>query len=93
MKKNVLREASISDCNLVSSCYSNKGLKIHVAVLFFFQGIWQESALGLFSDLRLFVAMAPTGRQKMKKSSNKVFFAGWIPGITSYTDLRNSCSF
>jgi hypothetical protein len=39
------------------------------------------------------VAMAPPGRQKMKKSSNKVFFAGWIPGINSYTDLRNILQF
>jgi hypothetical protein len=31
--------------------------------------------------------MAPPGRQKPKKAS-KVFFAGWIPGINSYSDIR-----
>ena len=31
--------------------------------------------------------MAPPGRQKARKSG-KVFFAGWIPGINSYSDIR-----
>jgi hypothetical protein len=50
-EKNVLREASISDCNLVSSCFSNKGLKIHVAVLCSSRNLAGISALVFFQIL------------------------------------------
>jgi hypothetical protein len=90
-EKNVFRYASISNCNLLSSCYSNKGLKNSRRRSFFFKEFCRNLHLVFFQ--RLVAAMAPPGRQKMKKSSNKVFFAGWIPGINSYSDLRNILHF
>jgi hypothetical protein len=36
--------------------------------------------------------MAPPGRQKTRKTS-RVFFAGWIAGINSFSDLRHSAVF
>jgi hypothetical protein len=49
--------------------------------------VFSSDFLLIFFSSDFYLAMAPSGRQKPKKAS-KVFFARWIPGINSYSDIR-----